>query len=190
MNSVPSISKKSRKLADHPIVLNNEQVHQFQEEGYLILYDFFNDREVAAMLAELKRFQREGLGRNVATESDGKTHSRTKTNYQIIPLNVKSDLYRALPWCPKVRETVSQLIGDPYIRHLDQIFLKPPKENHSDSVRARCAYHFLRTDYIPSHYNWKEMPPVITGPDATGGEREYGTKIEGTWNAQVDRFLD
>ncbi|MDA1137536.1 MAG: phytanoyl-CoA dioxygenase family protein [Planctomycetota bacterium] len=258
-----------------------DQIQQFKHEGYLILEDFFDDREKAAMVAELNRFVRDGLGRNVSTDGDGKTHSNTKTNYQIIPLNNKSDLYRALPWCPKVKDTLSKLIGDPYLRHLDQIFFKPPhtgagtnwhqdngyfkvsdptkatgmwialhdasiengtmhiepgghkkaydherdpdsdhhitcqpdeenviavemkaggvlffnygiphctKGNTTDKPRAGCAYHFLRTDFIPEHYKWEKLPPVITGPDATGGEREYGVRIEGTWDDEVNKL--
>jgi len=263
--------------------LSAEQIQQFKDEGYLALEGFFDEREVAAMLVELERFQEDGLGHNVATDGDGETHSKTKTNYQIIPLNIKSDLFRALPWCPKVKSTVSHLIGDPYLRHLDQIFLKPPKvgagtswhtdngyfkisdpskgtgmwiamhdaniengtmhivpggfketfeherdpnsdhhitchpdeskaipielkaggvlffnygtphctkQNNSDKTRAGCAYHFLRIDYIPGRYNWKELPPVLTGPEATGGEKEYGVKIEGTWEDEVSKLVD
>ena len=30
---------------------------------------------------------------------------------------------------------------------------------------------------------------MLTGPDATGGLREYGLRVEGTWNAEVERVL-
>ena len=123
--------------------LTADLVAQFKEEGYLILPNFFAADEVNAMLAELERFKREGLGRNVATDGVGETHSQSKINYQIIPLNDKSDLFRALPFAPKVTETVRQLIGDPVVRHLDQIFLKPPKMGAGTSWHQDNAYFRL-----------------------------------------------
>ena len=82
--------------------LTAAQVDLFQQEGYLILPKFFNQREVEAMQQELTRFYQQDMGRNVATDGDGKTHSTARHNYQVIPLNTISDLYRALPYCPKV----------------------------------------------------------------------------------------
>ena len=86
---------------------------------------FFAPREVRAIQAEVERFKREGLVRNVATEGDGETPSTTKANLQLIPLYDKSDLIRALPFDEKITVAVSQLIGTPFILHLDQMFLKP-----------------------------------------------------------------
>lgn len=120
--------------------LSDAQVAQFQHEGYTVEPQFFNAEEVAALVAELERFKREGLGRNVATDGDGKTHSTTKINYQIIPLNDKSTLLRALPYHPKVAGAISQLIGDPFIRHLDQIFLKPARTGAGTDWHTDNAY--------------------------------------------------
>lgn len=117
-----------------------QQLAQFQEEGYTVFPTFFDATELAAMLAELERFKHEGLGRNVATEGDGKTHSTTKVNYQIIPLNNKSTLFRAFPFNPKVIEVVGQLIGNPFVRHLDQIFLKPGRTGAGTSWHTDNAY--------------------------------------------------
>jgi len=262
--------------------LKEQQINQFKDEGYLILSNFFDQYEVQALVIELERFYRQDLGRNVATDGDGETCSTTMHNYQIIPLNNISDLYRALPYCSKVKTVVSQLLGDPYIRHLDQIFLKPPgtgigtswhtdngyfrisdptkgtgmwialhdaslengtlqvipnghsleyshqrdlysnhhitcdpdeskaipvevdaggivffnygiphctKENKTDKMRGGCAYHFLRQDYIPGQSQQMHNLPVITGPDATGGVREYGVKVEGTWEQEIQKLV-
>lgn len=117
-----------------------EQIAQFQTEGYTFIPDFFNADEVTAMRAELERFKREGLGRNVATDGDGKTHSTTKINYQIIPLNDKSTLFRAFPFNPKVVSVIGQLIGEPFVRHLDQIFLKPGRTGAGTSWHTDNAY--------------------------------------------------
>src|ERR1051326_8534003 len=107
------------------VKLSIEELKQFQDQGYVVIPHFFSDREIAAMRAELERFKREGLLRNVATDGDGKTHSTKVQNLQICPITPKSEFYRALLFHPKVVSTVSQLIGSPVLHHLDQIFLKP-----------------------------------------------------------------
>lgn len=120
--------------------LTTEQINQFREDGYTVLPHFFRAEEVAALVAELERFKREGLGRNVATDGDGKSHSTTKINYQIIPLNDKSTLMRALPFAPKVVDVISQLIGAPFVRQLDQIFLKPGRTGAGTDWHTDNAY--------------------------------------------------
>lgn len=257
------------------------QLAQFREEGYTVFPAFFDADELAAMLAELERFKREGLGRNVATDGDGKTHSNSKVNYQIIPLNNKSTLFRAFPFHEKVVAVVGQLIGTPFVRHLDQIFLKPgrtgagtswhtdnayfqisdptkgvgmwialhdanlangtlhviprshlesfaherdlgsdhhitfhaddsravpimlpaggavffnygtghgTKANNTDHERAGLAFHFLNTAYVASG-RLTDGVIHVTGPQATGGEREYGVRVAGTWQAEVRRLV-
>lgn len=257
------------------------QLAQFRDEGYTVFPTFFDADELAAMLAELERFKREGLGRNVATDGDGKTHSTTKINYQIIPLNNKSTLFRAFPFTPKVIDVVGQLIGMPFVRQLDQIFLKPgrtgagtswhtdnayfqisdttkgtgmwialhdanlangtlhviprsyresfaherdlgsdhhitfdaddsravpiilpaggavffnygtghgTKANNTDHERAGLAFHFLNTDYVASG-RLTDGAVHITGPQATGGQREYGISVAGTWQDEVRKLV-
>ena len=72
------------------------QIERFRGDGYLVVPAFYGADEVAALQAEVDRFKREGLVRNVATDGDGTTHSTTKANLQLIPLFDKSDLVRAL----------------------------------------------------------------------------------------------
>lgn len=261
--------------------LTDQQIQQFQQAGYTAVPDFFNQREVQALQAEVERFKREGLVRNVATEGDGETPSKTKANLQLIPLYDKSDLIRALPFDERVKEAITQLIGTPALLHLDQMFLKPgqrgmgtswhqdnayfkisdplrgtamwvaihdatvangtihvipgshkeqyehsrdPNSNHhiycsvpeesavpielkaggvaffcygtahstkanqTERERAGMAFHFLHRDYV-SQARMAEEKPMLTGPDATGGLREYGLRVEGTWNAEVERVL-
>lgn len=262
------------------MTLTAQQVEQFRTLGYLALPHFFTAREVAALQAEIARFKREGRLRNVATEGDGKTHSATKANLQLIPLFDKSDLLRALPFEAKVTQAVGQLIGERFVLHLDQLFLKParhglgtswhqdnayfkiadplkgtamwiaahdatlangticvvpesfkeeyphsrdphsdhhircypPEEravpveleaggvaffcygtahctgaNHTDRERAGIAFHFLRTDYIPEEARF--LRTHLSGPEATGGEKEYGVRVAGTWAREVERVL-
>ncbi|MEM7538625.1 MAG: phytanoyl-CoA dioxygenase family protein [Chloroflexota bacterium] len=265
-------------------LLTEHQIKQFKDDGYVALPDFFTKEEVTAMLAELERFKSEGLGRNVATEGDGETTSTTKINYQIIPLNNKSTLFRAMPFHPKIIDCLSHLIGTPFVRQLDQIFLKPAhtgagtdwhtdngyfkisdptkatgmwialhdatiangtlevvpgsykqtfdherdlnsdhhihtevedsaavavelpaggavffnygtahgtRANNTDHERAGLAFHFLRTDYIPADYGEGSLASFVhlTGAQATGGEAEYGERVEGTWADEVAALL-
>ncbi len=107
------------------MALTTHQQQYFRNHGYVAVPDFFGPREVTALQAEVERFKREGLLRNVATDGDGKTPSTTRANLQLIPLFDKSDLIRALPFVPRVVHAVGQLIGDPFLLHMDQMFLKP-----------------------------------------------------------------
>jgi ectoine hydroxylase-related dioxygenase (phytanoyl-CoA dioxygenase family) len=120
--------------------LSRDQLANYMRDGYVAMPGFFSTREVAAMVAELERFKRQGLGRNVATDGDGQTHSRTRINYQIIPLNDKSALFRALPYHPKVVAAIGQCIGDPFVRYLDQIFLKPGRSGAGTRWHTDNAY--------------------------------------------------
>lgn len=120
--------------------LTAEQVKQWNEEGYVIVPTLFNSHEVQLMQAELARFCREGLGRNPATDGDGGAASATRINYQIIPLNTKSELFRALPFLPNVKDSLHALLGPDLIRFLDQIFLKPPHRGVGTGWHVDNAY--------------------------------------------------
>ena len=125
--------------------LSHDQVTHFKNHGYVAVPDFFDSREVRAIQAEVERFKREGLVRNVATEGDSKTPSTTKVNLQLIPLYDKSDLIRALPFDKKVTAAVSQLIGTPFILHLDQMFLKPAGHGIGTGLASRqCLFQNRR----------------------------------------------
>jgi ectoine hydroxylase-related dioxygenase (phytanoyl-CoA dioxygenase family) len=65
------------------------------------------------------------------------------------------------------------------------------KENSTDRERAGLALHFLRKDHTPENIDrvGKHPRPLINGPDASGGEREYGVRVSGTWEQEVDRVL-
>jgi ectoine hydroxylase-related dioxygenase (phytanoyl-CoA dioxygenase family) len=271
----------------HSMQLTLDQLRQIQTDGYLILHHFFDAREVRAMQAELNRLVAAGLLRNVATDGDGKTHSTTKQNLQICPLTPKSEFFRALPFHDKVLAVVRQLLGEPVLHHLDQIFLKPGRSgagtgwhqdnayfqlpdptkglgmwvamhdatvangtmhviprlfdkplshdrdggsdhhitcahavagypvvpvemkaggalffnygvphctlgNTTDKERAGLALHFARADFMPQRdgFNGVANKTILLGRGATGGVREFGQKIAGTWETQVARLAD
>ncbi len=255
-----------------------EQLYQFQTEGWVAIPDFWDADEIAAMRAELERFKAEGLLRNVATAGDGKTQSQTKANLQLCPMSPHSTLFRAMPFAPKVKAAITQLIGDEVLVQLDQVFLKPggsgagtnwhqdneyfglkepsqgaaiwtavhdanaqngavrvipgafkemlehtrdPESDHhvrcypdesqqklvelpaggalffnygtphatgpnrTENERAGVAVHFLNADANRQSRSGPVKRPVLSGPDATGGEAEFGTRVEGTWEKEV-----
>ena len=123
---------------------DSAHIDQFRKDGFTFLPQLFTKVETRAMQREVERFRQLGLGRNVRTDGDGATHSQKKTNYQVIPLYDKSDLIRALPFEPRVLGLISQLIGDPFLLHLDQLFLKPAGSGtgtdwHQDNAYFRIA---------------------------------------------------
>jgi len=117
-----------------------EQMTQYRTDGYTTAPDFFNETEVAAMRAELQRFKDEGLLRNVATDGDGQKVSSNNFNLQVCPLAPKSALFRSLGFADKVVEAIRQLIGDPIVWQLDQIFLKPGLHGTGTSWHQDNAY--------------------------------------------------
>lgn len=266
------------------MTLSREQLMQYNAIGYATDPHFLSPREVAGLVAELERFKRQGLIRNVSTSGDGRTPANTAANLQIIPLFDKSPLIRALPFHPKVVGAVSQLIGEPALLHLDQIFLKPAQhgagtswhqDNHyfqlkdmmmgigiwialhpatkangtmhvvpgmfremlphtrdlnsdhhfqcfppedqavavelpaggalffaygvphctrantTDRERAGLALHFMREDHAPADLVKPDRRerPLVNGPNATGGEREYGVRVAGTFEQELEKAL-
>jgi len=125
------------------MALTASQIAQFREQGYLAVPDFWTMQETAAMQAEVERLKRDELLHNVATAGDGKTESTAKVNLQICPIYPKSEFFRAMPFAPKVVETVGQLIGDPVQLHLDQIFLKPGRQGAGTNWHQDNAYFHI-----------------------------------------------
>jgi phytanoyl-CoA hydroxylase len=118
----------------------SDQIAQFREHGYVVVPDFWNASETKALQAEVERLRRDGKLRNVATEGDGKTAAQSKANLQLCPMSPHSDLFRALPFAPKVIEAIRELIGDPVVLHLDQVFLKPAKNGAGTNWHQDNAY--------------------------------------------------
>jgi hypothetical protein len=107
------------------------------------------------MQAELERLKNEGALNNVATEGDGKTTAKSKANLQLCPLYPHSDFFRAMAFAPKVAAAVSQLIGDPVLLHLDQVFLKPAQHGagtnwHQDNAYFRISDPLKGTGFMDS----------------------------------------
>ena len=262
-----------------------EQVKQFREEGYVVVPNFWTEREIAAMRAELQSLKDQGFLRNVATEGDGVTHSKVKMNLQMCPMSPRSTFFRAMPYAERVAPAVAQLIGDPVALHLDQVFIKPGRQgagtnwhqdnayfkiadpltgtamwtavhdatiengtirvvpgsfreeyehsrdpdsdhhircypdesrafdvemkaggavffaygtahatgaNNTDTERAGVALHFLNAVANDTNDNFFAggKRPLLTGPDSTGGEREYGVRVAGTWEDEIDALLN
>jgi ectoine hydroxylase-related dioxygenase (phytanoyl-CoA dioxygenase family) len=117
-----------------------EQRAHFQEQGYVVVPNFFTERETTAIREEVERLRRDGFLYNVRTEGDGKTPSQVKQNLQLCPMSPHSRLFRILPFHSKVVEAVSELIGDPIVLHIDQVFLKPGRQGTGTNWHQDNAY--------------------------------------------------
>lgn len=121
-------------------MFSNAEIEQFRSEGWLAVEDFWDEREVAAMRAELDDLKKRGLLRNVATAGDGVTPASDQVNLQLCPMFPHSSLFRAMPFADKAIAAVQQLIGDPVVLHLDQVFLKPGKQGSGTNWHQDNAY--------------------------------------------------
>jgi len=104
-----------------------------------VKHHFFDASEVEVMQKETNRLLEEGTFRNVSTDEDGNP-SETMQNLQLIPLYDQSRIFRALPFQEKMIRAVSELIGDPYLLRLDQIFVKPARNGLGTSWHQDNAY--------------------------------------------------
>ena len=121
-------------------MFSQSQIDHFRAHGWLAVPDFWSAREVAAMQAELDRLKTRRLLRNVATAGDGLTPSSDQVNLQLCPMFPHSDFFRAMPFADKAVSAVRQLIGDPVVLHLDQVFLKPGKQGSGTNWHQDNAY--------------------------------------------------
>ena len=118
-----------------------DHLEAFTQNGYCVIADLFDPNEIRALRREVDRFQTEGLVQNVRTRGDGETPDEGgKANLQLIPLFDKSDLIRSLPFDDRVVTIISRLIGDPFLLHLDQLFLKPANFGAGTSWHQDNAY--------------------------------------------------
>jgi ectoine hydroxylase-related dioxygenase (phytanoyl-CoA dioxygenase family) len=62
------------------------------------------------------------------------------------------------------------------------------KANQTEHQRAGMAFHFLHCDFVDRAHLATDKP-LLTGPEATGGQREYGVRVAGTWGDEVERTL-
>ena len=118
----------------------SEQIASFRTAGYLAVPNFWSETEIKAMRVELDRLKTAGKIRNVATDGDGQTTSATRVNLQLCPMYPHSDFFRAMPFAPKAVAAVSELISDPVVLHLDQVFVKPAKNGVGTNWHQDNAY--------------------------------------------------
>ena len=64
--------------------------------------------------------------------------------------------------------------------------------NNTDKERAGVALHFINANVSQEAVGGFSVGnrPVLNGPDASGGEKEYGERIAGTWDNQVAHLLE
>ncbi len=107
--------------------LSAEQVRHWRDEGFVAVASFFDAREVRALQAGYQELKAAGTLSNIATDFDGETHIETKQNHLICPLSFHHPLYRAIPFHPRVRAVLSQLLTEPIYKFQDAFFVKPAR---------------------------------------------------------------
>jgi len=124
-------------------VLTSEDIAHFREEGWLVKDPFFEPDHLRAIRASLEEIHAGGRLANVSTEGDGKTKGEVR-NLQICPLSPESDLFRSLPFHPKVSEAMRLLLCDEdtqsVTNYLSQAFWKPPSKGLGTSYHQDNAY--------------------------------------------------
>lgn len=119
------------------MTLANTQISQFLADGYTTAPEFFSGDEVEALQREVSRWINTGMFRDVST------NPKVRQNFQLIPLYPHSELFRALPFSPKVVQAIESLIGKPAIKILDQAFHKPPRSGMGTNWHTDNAYFKL-----------------------------------------------
>jgi len=64
------------------------------------------------------------------------------------------------------------------------------RDNQTEAPRAAAVFHFLNGEYPPDEASLafgRRIP--LSGPEASGGQREYGRLVAGTWEVEVARVL-
>lgn len=62
--------------------------------------------------------------------------------------------------------------------------------NNTAADRAGIALHLLNAAaQCTQGQDVLERMPVLTGPNSTGGEAEYGVRVAGTWDAEVAKLM-
>ena len=61
--------------------------------------------------------------------------------------------------------------------------------NLTENERAGVALHFINANVVDQARSGLAKRPYLSGPSATGGEAEYGERIEGTWETEVAAVL-
>lgn len=120
--------------------LDQAAIAHWRAHGWVAVPGFFTPAECAALQAAVADLQACGLLRNVATDGDGSTRSRTRRNLQLCPCGPHHRLLRALPWHPPVVAAVEGLLGAPAVQELDQIFLKPAGDGAGTGWHTDNAY--------------------------------------------------
>lgn len=173
-------------MAGDVMTIERDHITQFREHGFLLMPHFWDDRSVAAMVAEANRLVSAGLVRNVATVGDGVTHSDERVNLQLDPIIPHSLFFRMLAYHPKVAATVVQLLGGPVVLEEDQLFWKPGDRGVGTNWHTDNAY-FRVDDPLAGTAMWTAIHDASIG---NGTLRVVPDAFRDSWEHQRDPDSD
>ncbi|XP_065189130.1 phytanoyl-CoA dioxygenase domain-containing protein 1-like [Sycon ciliatum] len=142
----PGETEKARSEREKHSRVTQDQISFFLDRGYLVLDEFWDATELTAIRKQLEHLQSAGRLANVATAGDGKTHTEVPKNLQLCPLSPEADLFRSLPFSPKVAATLADLLlpdaenSNALLCYLSQVFWKPAHHGIGTSWHQDNAY--------------------------------------------------
>ncbi len=157
------------------MALSEDQVGRWRRDGFVSVPDFFGALEVRALQAGVEELKAAGKFFNVATDGDGETHVDTKQNLQICPLSFHHRLFAAMPFHPKVRQAVAQLLGDSVYKFQDQAVLKPPGVGSATNWH-QDNYYFEVGDTLRGTAMWTAVHDATIANGTIGMVRERTTR--------------
>ena len=127
---------KARRKFLRQMQLSKAQLLRFRNDGCIWFEGFFTPRETRALRLELERIYdvelKHGTGINCAVQENGTKRDNygERQNLQVIPLNNRSDLHKALIFNAKVLSVVEQLIGGRFHVGTGSSLLETAQDRH------------------------------------------------------------
>jgi ectoine hydroxylase-related dioxygenase (phytanoyl-CoA dioxygenase family) len=107
------------------MILTQEKVADYWRDGYVLIENVFNEREVAAMLSEVEKGQRVANSQMEATDTTGRK-ARLAIWHE-----VGDDIWGAASTCPRVVNNVRILLGEETAFFHGKVILKEAKTGGS-----------------------------------------------------------
>ena len=128
-------------------LVTDKHVKEFKRNGFTKIDNFWSTEELSIIKHALESVYNKGKLNNVATESDGETHTSEDKNLQLCPLMPEHQAFDCLPFAPKVGNAISKLILEDINEscncYLSQTFWKPARHGLGTGWHQDNAYFKL-----------------------------------------------